>query len=585
MKLLKLPALLFILCCPSAALAQADPWADQAVLESQCINLNAEKTADKKAYVTRAIFVPGSTTGATPRSTLVRVLTATESFSAPKAMLFRVETERTRRPVATTVEDWKNIEPPSSAARCTSFALKVSDETELAGKPYRFEVVFLDFEKRAGVHESPETQAVGLAPTDVIVEQLNNKVCRGFQVLIKEVPAGFDWKGFIEWVERVNALAQTKDVVVLSYEPPGGVNDVRIPVRELNFITKEAAAQTLNNAQVCLSLASDLPVGKFPIKLSFEEELFQDTFFAPPKVDSRRHLFDISRLREGLKVTGDVPSRAVIGKDRDPTFNTNLEVGGSLTTSVEQQDDGTRKRKTEWVSDLRFEPFPVIDGELRPTQWNTNWRPLRVDATAASGSIARKTLSKNTIAFTSEVETWKFGSAAKDNIYRFQYGFKEASDRDFKKLDYVGYFRFKINPGRLERPKILGRKFGYLIELMPAGVEVGRADFRRRVSYVDITDTFLRRYYFGGNIKFFFYDKTTLTLEDTFHIRGESDTNRTKNYFKGVLESGFGLPSLASPISQTIFVQFERGNTPPFATPDANSFQFGLRFRWADWFK
>jgi hypothetical protein len=120
---------------------------------------------------------------------------------------------------------------------------------------------------------------------------------------------------------------------------------------------------------------------------------------------------------------------------------------------------------------------------------------------------------------------------------------------------------------------------------MPAAIEVGHADFRRQVSYVDITDSFLRRFYFGGNIKFFFYKKTTLTLEDTFHVRGESDSNRTKNYFKAVLESGFGLPSLASPISQTIFVQFERGNTPPFATPDVNSFQVGLRFRWSDWFK
>lgn len=585
MRLLKLSTLVFLFCCPVTALAQNDPWADPAVLASECQALTNEKVADNKAYVSRAIFVPRQA-GPPPTSTVVRVLTASDSVSAPKALLVRVETAKTRRPVETTVEGWTTVPAATTAARCTTFSLKVRDETQLAGAPLRYEVVFLDFEKSAGEHESPDTAAVGLAPREVaIVQATAAGGCGGFLVQIKDVPAGFDWQGFMDWVGRVNARALTNDVVILSYEPPGSPTDVLIPVRKLVFLTGAAAAQNFNSAQLCLTLASSLPVGKFPIKLSFKDELFEDAFFTPAAMESRRHLFDISRLREGLRVTGDVPQRAVIGIDRDPSFNTNVEVGGSYTTSVEQQDDGTRKRKNEWVADLRFEPFPVIDRELRPTEWNTNWRPLRVDASVSSGKIARKTLAKNTINFTSEVETWKFGSASTDNIYRLQYGFKEASDRDFKKMDYVGYFRFKLNPGRLERPQVLGRRFGYLIELTPAAVEVGRADFRRKVPYVDVTDTFLRRYYFGGNIKFFFFSKTTLTLEDMFHIRGESDTNRTKNYFKGVLESGFGLPSLASPIAQTVVLKFERGNVPPFATPDVNSFQIGLRFRWADWYK
>ncbi len=597
MKLLKLFALLFILCCPLTAMAQSDPWATPAVLDNECEVLTAEKAADKKAYATRAILVPRDTSAVPPRvNTLVRVLTASGSASAPNALLFRVEAGKTRRPVSTTVEDWKQV-TPSATAKCTSFSLKVADETQLSGAPFRYEVVFIDFENSAGVHESPDTQAVGLAPNKVTLEQSLTATCSGHLVRLEDPPSGFDWQGFIEWVGRVNALAQTRDVVILSFRPPGATADVLVPVRKLDVITPAANAQMLNAAQVCLTLASSLPVGKFDIKLSFDDELFRDEFFttaaappaaaAPPMgaLASRRHLFDLGRLREGLKGSAEIKQGAVIGKDRDPTFNTNVEVGGSYTTSVEQQDDGTRKRKNEWVADLRFEPFPVVDSNLKAAEWNTNWRPLRVDASVSSGKIARNSLAKNTISFSSEVETWKFGSANTDNIYRFQYGFKEASDRDFKKLDYVGYFRFKLNPGRLERPQILGRKFGYLIELTPVAVEVGRADFRRKVPYVDVTDTFLRRYYFGGNIKFFFFKKTTLTLEDMFHIRGESDTNRTKNYFKGVLESGFGLPSLASPLSQTIYLKFERGNQPPFATPDVNSFQIGLRFRWSEWFK
>jgi hypothetical protein len=442
MRLLKLSALVFLFCCPVTALAQSDPWAAPGVLEKECKTLNAEKVADNKAYISRAIFIPGHT-GPRSTSTVVRVLTATESVSAPKALLVRVEMAKTRQPVDTTVEDWANVAPAGSAVRCTTFSLKVRDETQLTGAPLRYEVVFLDFEKSAGQHESPDTAAVGLAPRDaVIVQATTAGGCTGFLVQIKDVPAGFDWDGFMSWVGRLNARAETNDVVILSYEPPGSPTDVLIPVRKLVFLTRPEAVRDFNSAQLCLTLASSVPVGKFPIKLSFKDELFQDTFFAPPMVASRRHLFDISRLREGLKVTGDVPQRAVIGKDRDPSFNSNIEIGGSYTTSVEQQDDGTRKRKKEWVADLRFEPFPIIDSELRPTQWNTNWRPLRVDALVSSGKIARKTLSKNTIAFTSEVETWKFGSANTDNIYRFQYGFREASDRDFKKMEYVGYFRF-----------------------------------------------------------------------------------------------------------------------------------------------
>ena len=584
MKLLKLSALVFLFCCPVSAFAQVDPWANPATLENECKTLNAEKDKHKKAYLSRAIFIPGRP-GTSPTNTLVRVLTASESVSAPKALLVRIETTRTRLPVETTVEDWKNVRPVGSTARCTSFTLRVLNETQVAGQPFQYEVVFLDFEKSAGVHESPTTQAVGLAPGSVTLGRVNNDDCAGFQVVFLNTPAGFDWAGFKEWVGRVDAQAQMEVVVVLSYKESGSSTEEFVPVKRIKFLTDDAAVAATNSAQLCLTLSRSLPVGKLEMKLTFNEKLFGDKFFLSPAAASTRHLLDISLLREGFKLTEEVPQKAVIGKDRDASFNSNVEVGGSYTTSVEQQDDGTRKRKNEGVADLRFEPFPVIDSELRPTRWNTTWRPLRVDASVSSGKIARKSLSRNTIALSSEIESWKFGSASTDNIYRFQYGFKEASDRDFKKMDYVGFFRFKINPGRLERPQILGRRFGYLIELTPGAVEVGHANFRRKVPYVDVTDTFLRRYYFGGNIKFFFFKKTTLTLEDMFHIRGESDTNRTKNYFKSELESGFGFPSLASPISQTIYLKFERGNQPPFATPDVNSFQIGLRFRWAEWFK
>ena len=66
-------------------------------------------------------------------------------------------------------------------------------------------------------------------------------------------------------------------------------------------------------------------------------------------------------------------------------------------------------------------------------------------------------------------------------------------------------------------------------------------------------------------------------------MRGESDDDRFHNYFKASFE--VALPAFSDESAHSVFFGYEKGNKPPFATPDVNALKLGYRVQWDGWFQ
>src|SRR5437588_12477035 len=112
------------------------------------------------------------------------------------------------------------------------------------------------------------------------------------------------------------------------------------------------------------------------------------------------------------------------------------------------------------------------------------------------------------------------------------------------------------------------------------GFEFGRTYRRNRPAPAIKPSDTVRRLYVGMNISLTPARFLTLTVSDTFYFRFESKTDRYHNYFKGGLEFPLNGPTNFDRPAQTLFLQYENGGQPPFATPDVKSLKFGYRVQW-----
>ncbi len=296
------------------------------------------------------------------------------------------------------------------------------------------------------------------------------------------------------------------------------------------------------------------------------------------------------------------PKADDIGTDKTLSlraFDSNLNVATAFTSSVadvEEGDKTVRKRQNASAVDLKFAPWLNINLSP-PRKVQHLLTPFFFDSKIASGKITKDTLALNRILIGSEYSIKYIRSTKVDTAdkYVFRFRYINASDRDFKRIE--GKFNFetdflfaKLNKPlseQFEQPEIgtinpdAGFKlipkgwFGY--QLQPVvGVDLGRT-FRRKRDVFDIEDEsdFVRRLYFGGDMKFNFTRHFDVTISDTFYVRGETPKDRGRNHFQVLLETPLG--SIRQNTAQSIFFSFERGDEPPFNSPAVNAIKFGYR--------
>ena len=357
--------------------------------------------------------------------------------------------------------------------------------------------------------------------------------------------------------------------------------------------TREFPAQSVdtrfdsasNAFRICAENAAPLPVSGFDLEFRFDAS-------APFELRQKPLLL---KGLSGADATTPVikPDEGGVGKR---SLERNLDLGVTLTSSVadEKQANGTtvRNRKTRGTLDLRL--VPVLNlRRVNPTRKGGTVRfftPVYLDARVSTGKVTDDTLSLNRIVIGSEYEfrqylDFKDGYA---DLLRYQIRFNNASDRDFKQIEYNFGFEFQPLFGRVNRPlgsekDLVGKEivetpntFGYSV-IPVAGVQWGRTYKVRDPQNTPETSRNIRRFYFGGDFSLNATKFIKFSISDRFFLRGETSPNKWQNYFLGTIEAPFG--TLTKDTTHGLFVSFERGNQPPFSNPDVNAFKFGYRIQ------
>lgn len=338
-----------------------------------------------------------------------------------------------------------------------------------------------------------------------------------------------------------------------------------------------------------LAFQNDSLSSKFPV------ELANRLLILKTQTQSRKPP-DAAKLDEAPKSTGKRP------------LDDNLDIQVLLTSSVKDEDrEGvmTRFRDTKWKAGIRLAPWlnvlkePDID---RNTFYFLT--PFFVDARVSSGEITKDTLSLNRVYLGSEFEIRHYSSPTTYPTYqRWIIRAQNASDRDFKQVEFTGGLEFQPVFSKFNRPLKSGvtsrrpilnpdknapditnsNSLGFGYQFLPqAGFQLGKA-YRNKNPIAAINQTdFVRRFYVGGTLHLDLTSYVRLSVTDILYFRGERPESVRHNYFNGTVE--MPLPSWSKSIGNAFYLSFERGGQPPFATPDVNSFTAGYRIQWHGWF-
>jgi hypothetical protein len=297
---------------------------------------------------------------------------------------------------------------------------------------------------------------------------------------------------------------------------------------------------------------------------------------------------------------------AAVPKDEDPgspdkrLIEQNLDLGVSLTSSVGDEDvpatatvpaTTKRTRTTRGILDVRF--APVLD-VLHPTIENNKWMhfltPFYINANVATGKITKDTLSLNRVLFGLQGQFRRRvvdSNNHKSATHRITYGLTHASDRDFKQDEFSGRLEWAPIFWDWNKPISLNyiaksgephaKGYGYTF-LPKVGFEIGRTYHRRNPAAAITESPNVRRLYFGLDASLDITSYLTLSVSDTFYVRGETPGHRLRNYFKGGVEAPMG--RLFNSAVHSLFFSFEKGDLAPFATPAVNSMKLGYRVQY-----
>jgi len=392
----------------------------------------------------------------------------------------------------------------------------------------------------------------------------------------------YDWTTVLDWLNDVKNNRKNFAGLVVKQTGEADRN------YKVSIHPSMVLGATGNIVPVCLALDDDLPIG------AFDAELQINPLTKPPP--------DINTTVTAKKLAGTVATPFPEDKEADAPEKKELEhtldIGVAFTSSVETEDvevkEGTpaatiRKRHNRGVLDIGFEYPQVLNTVYRANDWMWFLTPFFLKATVSTGKIDKDTLSQNRVLFGFEGETRyrkrvkkADGTTPFTAIHRIEWGGTHASDRDFKQKEIYASISYKpvwdslYKPYRLNYTAAGGPKgWGFTFE-PSAGFDFGKTYSRRNpVAAIEESDI-IRRLNFGVKLGLDITSRISLTAEDTYYIRWESSDDRSKNLFKA--QGDFKLfRSSRNRLSHGLFVVYEKGQGPPFATPDVNSVRVGYR--------
>jgi hypothetical protein len=377
-----------------------------------------------------------------------------------------------------------------------------------------------------------------------------------------------------------------------------GLKDLPLnPISKVDLITPNPSPKSfiVRNKLVLVDFYTEkiLP-GKFSAQLSYTAAK------VPIEVGNNLTVVgeEISQLAVNPAVdTGKVGERDLPDKlDVAILFGSSVEEKEKVVSGVTTK---VRERVTRATLDLRFQPFkpePVIGSNKF-----IEWTPIYLDAKVSTGKIDSDTLSLNRVVLGTKFDFTKFykfkkpAYATNPDYLNLNAQFVQASDRDFRQLEYKGVFEFLprlaflnripanftsiVNkvikpPGKSIPFREVSPSRGYKIQPVVGG-EIGKTWFRRRpASAIEATD-YIRRLYVGFDAMFYLSQSTSLNFSDKYYFSFGKGVDKKENYFKATLD--FGLRKRNN-FGDSFFISFEKGNTPPFNTPDVNAFKVGYRF-------
>lgn len=401
-----------------------------------------------------------------------------------------------------------------------------------------------------------------------------------------------DWQSIFNYVNSYNQ--NPEDIAQVSLMSEGKTTNYTI--RSIKIFGSPQSALGFGKMRGCISLESPVPQSNFNASINFKNSPTADL-----QIVKKSGLAGVASASfpKPFEDTG-VPGQR--GQER------NLDFSGTLTSSVDEKEKNGVKvieRNTRGVFDLRLAPWLNIEPYRkfdRDRKWYRFYTPFYIDASASTSRIDKDTLSINRVVFGTEHE-WRYYGFKKNSqtgntitspyptFHRFILRGNHASDRDFKQLEFTGTFEYAPILGKLNHPLYLNWKFkegqrvpgnfGY--EIKPRfGFTIGKTYKRRNPAGAIKESPNVRRFHIGLDMTFNLTRYVALTVNDTLYIRGEAPDDRVHNYFKGSFEAPIGRPFENT--VQSLFMSFERGNKPPFATRDANVFKLGYRIRSEGWF-
>lgn len=371
-----------------------------------------------------------------------------------------------------------------------------------------------------------------------------------------------------------------------------------VPIELQPLTERELALYCDSRLTLYLVGAQNLPSQQFLFKVEFQQN--------PP--------LELALVAKATPVGSGVkaltaPDAKAVGDNKEldlRTFKTNLDLGLTYTNSVEEVErDGqtVRERQNNGAVDLMF--APIFNKYLtKPKSVQLLTTPFFIDAKASfDRTIEKNTLSLNRTLIGSDLSLLIIGKETPGDLthpndsdkYRMSFRFINASDRDFKRVEAKFNFetlirlvalnrplslRSKFIPASVLNPKAGGTvvptgKFGYQIQ-PTFGFDLGRVYRDKRDAFSNEEQTkFVRRFYIGLDMQFDLTRRATLTIKDTYYIRGEAPEARYRNYFLGELSTPLG--KLTRNVAQSVFFSFERGEQPPFVSPRVNAFKVGYR--------
>ncbi len=395
----------------------------------------------------------------------------------------------------------------------------------------------------------------------------------------------FDWQPTYRWFD---SHSESQSIFANVTVKQKGKKDV--PYKVVS-ITRDKGGAIGNQLGGCLVLDKRLPDGTFDAVVSFSTIV--------PLPSDIKPTVTVKKLDGTFAI--DFPEDEENESPDKRKLENTLDLGITFISSVSEEEVSAtttspattvRKRKSRGIFDIGFEFPEVLHPIYRSNEWMTFLTPFYLNAIISTGKIEKDTLSQNRILFGFQGESRYRQRRTKPTdksyvaIHRLEWGLTHASDRDFKQNEIYASISYKPLVDKLFKPYSLNYKIdennnrvskGYGFTFVPMiGFDFGRTYSRRNPSSALESSALIRRLNFGLNLGLDITSFVSLSAENTLYVRWEKPQDRLKNLFKA--QGEFKLfRSNRNRMAHSLFITFEKGQGPPFATPDANSVRIGYR--------